>query len=94
MRWINEGLPGPSPPGGGSVKVSGAAAEGVVEDVAEDAEIMGVDAAKTGGVTVVGSTGGEGKEAESPTNHVCSGVKLGGEHGVLLRNPSVFRVKH
>jgi hypothetical protein len=95
-RRSNGGLPGPSLPAGGSVKVSGAVAEGGVEDVAEleDVEVMGAETVKMGGVTVVDLAGDEGKVAESPTNHVCSGVKLGGEQGALLRNPSAFRVKH
>jgi hypothetical protein len=70
------------------VKVSGV--------VVEDAEETRVEAAKTVvGVAVVDVVfTWAGTETVPPTSQVCSGVKLGGEQGVLLRNPSLFRVKH
>lgn len=40
------------------------------------------------------ATAGDGAAAVFPTTQVCSGVKLGGEQGVLLRKPSGLRVKH
>jgi hypothetical protein len=33
-------------------------------------------------------------EGVTPTTHDCSGVKLGGEQGVLLAKPSLLRVMH
>jgi len=39
------------------------------------------------------ATGG-GAADEPPMIQVCSGVKKGGEHGVLLTKPSVLNVKH
>ena len=60
-----------------------AAAE--VEALAVEVEIT------VGGLTTEESGGGA---LPFPTSQVCSGVKLGGEHGVLLRKPSLLRVRH
>ena len=46
-----------------------------------------------GAVTGVVPTG-EGTITGPPTSHVCSGMKLGGEQGILLRKPSGLRVRH
>jgi hypothetical protein len=45
------------------------------------------------GIVLMGGDGA-GAEAPPPICQVCSGVKLGGEHGVFERNPSALKDKH
>jgi len=90
--------PGPSA-GRGSTNVSG-----VVVDVATGAVVgleelvveLEEELAAEAEVTAEGGLAG-GMEATAmpfPTNQVCSGEKLGGEQGLLLRKPSALRVRH
>jgi hypothetical protein len=78
-----------------SEAVVGDVTEGVNEALEDGTDMTEGETAKTeADIATVGVTVEEDVGTASPISQVCSGVKLGGEQGILLRKPSRLRVKH